>query len=93
MSAPVNSGTATKPITPIIAMIIAPRKALPKPLTTKFGTSVAASIIISALITKANKPKVTTDNGAVRNHNNGRKNALISPSTVAAIRKAIKFLA
>ena len=72
---------------------MAPSKALPKPLTSKAGTSAAASIIISALITSANKPNVNTDNGAVKNHSAGRINALIRPSTVAAIRKAKRFFA
>ena len=93
MSAPVNKEIAIKPITPIIAIIIAPRKALPKPFTSKPGTKAAASIIISALMTSANKPKVNTDNGAVKNQSAGRINAFIRPSTVAAIRKVKKFFA
>ena len=80
-----------KPRTPRRAIIMAPSKALPKPLTSKLGTRVAASIIISALITKANKPKVNADSGAVKNHNAGRRDALIRPNTVAAIRKAKMF--
>ena len=82
-----------KPIIPIIAIIIAPRKALPKLLTSKPGTSAAASIIIKALITNANKPNVTTVKGAVKNHNAGRIKALINPSTVAAIKNDKTLLA
>jgi len=93
MSAPVSKGIEIKPITPIIAIIIAPRKALPKLLTSKLGTIEAASMIINALITRANKPNVSTDSGAVKNHSAGRMNAFIMPRTVAAIRKAKKFLA
>ena len=93
MSAPVNSGIEIKPIIPIIAIIIAPRKALPKLLTSKFGTSAAASIIINALITNANIPKVTTDNGAVKNQSAGRIKVFIRPRTAAAIKKAKKFFA
>ena len=70
---------------------MAPRNALPKLLTSKFGTSAAASIIINAFITRANKPKVTTDNGAVKNQSAGRMNVFIRPSTAAAIKKANKF--
>ncbi len=77
----------------MIAIMMAPRKALPKLLTSKPGTRAAASIIISALITSANKPNVNTDNGAVKNHSAGRINAFIRPSTVAAKRKAKKFFA
>ena len=93
MSAPVNKGIAIKPTAPIRAIMIAPRNALPKPFTSKPGTSAAASIIINALITRANKPNVNTDNGAVKNQSAGRINALIKPSTVAAIRKARKLFA
>ena len=93
MSAPVRKGIEIKPITAIMAIIMAARKALPKPLTSKLGTRAAASIIINALITNANKPKLNTDSGAVKNHSIGRKKAFISPRTVAAIRKAKKFFA
>ncbi len=51
------------------------------------------SIIINALITNANRPIVNIDSGAVKNHNAGRMNAFIMPRTVAASRKAKKFLA
>lgn len=71
----------------------APRNALPKLLTSKPGTSAAASMIINALITNANKPKVRTDNGAVKNHSAGRIKAFIKPRTAAAIRKAKKLFA
>ena len=93
MSAPLKSGTLINMMAPIIAMISAPKNALPNPLTVKFGTSAAASIIIKALITSANKPKVTTESGAVKNHSAGRRNTFISPSVAAAIKKARKFLA
>lgn len=73
--------------------MIAPRNALAKPFTSKLGTSAAASIIINALITRANKPNVNTDNGAVKNQSAGRINALIKPSTAAVIRKARKLFA
>ena len=86
-----NNGIDIKPIAPIIAIMMAPRKALPKPLTSKLGTRAAASIIISAFITSANRPNVNTDNGAVKNHSAGRINAFIRPSTVAAIIKAKRF--
>jgi len=66
---------------------------LPKPLTSKPGTSAAVSIIINALMTSTNRPKVNTDNGAVNNHSTGRTDALIRASTVAAIIKAIQLLA
>lgn len=76
-----------------MAIMMAPRKALPNPFTSKPGTRAAASMIINALITKANKPKLKTDNGAVKNQRAGRRNALITPSTVAAITKAKMFFA
>ena len=93
MSAPVSRGKEIKPMTAINAMMIAAKKALPKPLTLKLGTSAAVSIIINALMTRANKPKVTTDKGAVKNHRAGRRKALIIPRTVVAITKAMKLLA
>ena len=71
--------------------MIAPRNALPNPFTSKPGTNAAASIIINALMTSANKPKVKTDNGAVKNHSAGLMEAFINPSTVAATIKARKF--
>lgn len=77
----------------MIAMMTAPRNALPKPLTSKLGTRAAASIIINAFITSANIPKVKTDNGAVNNHNTGRINTFINPNAVAASRKDMKFFA
>lgn len=91
ISEPVNNGIEIKPITPMIAMMMAPSNALPKLLTVKLGTSEAASMIINAFITKANKPNVNTDNGAVKNHSNGRMEAFIIPSTVAAIRNDKKL--
>ena len=91
MSAPVNNGSEIKPITPIMAIMSAPKKALPKPFTSKPGTSAAASIIIKALMTRANSPKLNTDNGAVKNHSTGRINAFIKPKTAVAITKAVKF--
>lgn len=93
MSAPVINAIATKLTTPIIAIIIAPKKALPKPFTSKPGTNAAASIIISALMTRANKPKVNTDNGAVKNQSSGRIDVFIRPSMAAAIRNVKIFLA
>ncbi len=92
MSAPVNNGIEIKPIMPMMAIITAPQKALAKFLTSKLGTSAAASIIINALITNANIPKVTTDSGAVKNQSAGRMKVLIKPSTMVAIKKAGKFL-
>jgi len=74
-------------------MITAPRNALPKLLTVKLGTSEAASMIINAFITRANRPKVNTDKGAVKNHSTGRMNAFIIPSTVAAIRNDTRLSA
>ena len=93
MSAPVNKGREIKPSTPRIAIMMAPRKALPKLFTSKPGTRAAASMIINALTTSANIPKVNTDSGAVINHNAGRKNAFINPSAAAANRKDKKFCA
>ena len=74
-----------------MAISIAPSKALEKFFTSKLGTNEAASIIMSALITSANRPKVNIDKGAVKNHKAGRRKALIRPSTVAAIKNEIKF--
>ena len=73
--------------------MIAPRKALPKLLTSKLGTSAAASIIIKAFITNANKPNDRIDSGAVKNHKAGLIKRFISPSTMAAKIKARKFFA
>ena len=89
MSAPVSSGTDINAATPIKAIIKAPRNALPKPLTSKPGTSADVSMIIKALMTNANRPKVKTDSGAVNNQSKGRIKAFIKPSTMAASRKAI----
>lgn len=89
MSAPVSNGTDINATTPIKAIIKAPRNALAKPLTSKPGTSAAVSMIIKALMTNANRPKVKTDSGAVKNQSTGRMKAFIRPSTTAASRNAM----
>lgn len=78
---------------PIMAIMIAPRKALPKFLTSKFGTRAAASIIMNAFITNANIPKVRTDKGAVKNQRAGLIKVFIKPNTAAAIKKDNKLFA
>ena len=57
-------------------------------LVKTFTFNLAATDELISLIYQAN---VKTDNGAVRNHNSGRRNALIRASTVAAKRKVRMF--
>ena len=63
------------------------KKAVQNPESLKPWTSLATSIIISALTTKTNNPNVTMVSGNVRISRIGRSTALTKPNTSAEMSK------
>lgn len=67
-----------------------PMSALPIPATLKSGAMAAASINMSALITKVNKPNVRMLTGNVSSKRIGSTNTLTSPMMITANSAAVK---
>jgi hypothetical protein len=66
-------------------------KAHQKPSTTNPGTILPMSMMIKALITNRNRPRVTMVTGIVRNIRTGRRNVLIMARAMATMTAVAKF--
>lgn len=69
--------------------IIEKKSADQKSETANPGTIDAASIIRSAFMTRINRPNVISVTGSVSSINNGLKNVLINPRTIASTKTAV----